>query len=280
MQKFVSSLSMRRVKQKVLPDRFLRPPFTGLMLADYPDCTGSGIPHKHGAFQLIAVESGEFCFEAEKTFPAKSGDVLLFPPGLRHTWSVQKKGKAVQILLSPDFAERYCELRPLQCTDSRCVSIAPAQIRRTWNEIELEQKNREPGAALAITAVLLNLLVHVLREFSKDNEGITAATHEGIARVLLFLSRHYAEPRDLKGLAQLAGLSVSRFSALFRQHTGKSPVKYRIELRLGKAREMLFAGDRRIGEIALQCGFESVPYFHRQFQRVYGMTPHACRARR
>jgi len=52
------------------------------------------------------------------------------------------------------------------------------------------------------------------------------------------------------------------------------------ELRLRKAAELLArGGDRRISDIAFDCGFNDLSYFNRSFRRRFGLTPSAARGR-
>jgi AraC-like DNA-binding protein len=49
---------------------------------------------------------------------------------------------------------------------------------------------------------------------------------------------------------------------------------------LRKAAEWLASpGERRISEIAFDCGFNDLSYFNRCFRRRFGLTPSAARGR-
>ena len=85
----LSILSSRKVKHNFLSDGLLLPPFSEVGLVSYPEQTGSGIPHTHDDFQMIAFISGELRFSADgEEFIGKPGDVLRIPPHLRQSWSV------------------------------------------------------------------------------------------------------------------------------------------------------------------------------------------------
>jgi AraC-like DNA-binding protein len=52
------------------------------------------------------------------------------------------------------------------------------------------------------------------------------------------------------------------------------------ELRLRKAGDLLAReGDRRISDIAFDCGFNDLSYFNRSFRRRFGLTPSAARGK-
>jgi AraC-like DNA-binding protein len=53
-----------------------------------------------------------------------------------------------------------------------------------------------------------------------------------------------------------------------------------LELRLRKAADLLArASERRISDIAFDCGFNDLSYFNRCFRRRFGLTPTAARGR-
>lgn len=79
-------------------------------------------------------------------------------------------------------------------------------------------------------------------------------------------------------VAEHYGLSVSYFSKLFNQHTGKTFPDYISQLRLQKAREMLMEKQNMtIQEIAKEVGFNSSSYFSAAFRKFYGVSPSQIR---
>ena len=52
------------------------------------------------------------------------------------------------------------------------------------------------------------------------------------------------------------------------------------ELRLRKAAELLQHAQRRISDVAFECGFNDLSYFNRCFRHRFGLTPSAARGRR
>lgn len=74
-------------------------------------------------------------------------------------------------------------------------------------------------------------------------------------------------------LADFANLSVSHFSALFRSHTGYSPIEYFNHLKVQKACQYLLFSDRSVKEIAELLGVDDQYYFSRMFSRLMGSSP-------
>ena len=76
----------------------------------------------------------------------------------------------------------------------------------------------------------------------------------------------------LAELAAVAGLSRFELVRCFRSGTGLTPHAYQVNLRIGRARELLAAG-MAPAQVAAQCGFCDQPHLTRAFRRLVGVTP-------
>jgi AraC-like DNA-binding protein len=83
----------------------------------------------------------------------------------------------------------------------------------------------------------------------------------------------------LNELANFANLSVSHFSAIFRERTGYSPIEYFNHLKVQKACQYLLFTTMTVKEIALHAGIEDQYYFSRMFSRLMGVSPTEYRNR-
>ena len=74
-------------------------------------------------------------------------------------------------------------------------------------------------------------------------------------------------------LASLCFLSTSRFYDLFRKEFNVTPLEYRNDLLLHRAKDLLATGDLSVNEIAFAVGFENAAYFSRFFKKHVGISP-------
>lgn len=77
----------------------------------------------------------------------------------------------------------------------------------------------------------------------------------------------------LDELAEIASMSKSYFSTVFKKLNGISPWDYLISKRISFAAELLKNTDKTILEIALECGFNNTANFNRAFKKITGKTP-------
>ena len=61
---------------------------------------------------------------------------------------------------------------------------------------------------------------------------------------------------------------------------GCSPLQYVKQLRLQKAPELLLSTNLKISEIGMQCGFQEMSYFAKEFRAMKGCTPRDFQNRR
>ena len=84
---------------------------------------------------------------------------------------------------------------------------------------------------------------------------------------------------SVAAIATRAGLSPFRFIRLFRAVFGTTPLQYRIDARLARARELLMTTDRPVTDVCLDVGFTSLGSFSRLFARRVGAPPSDYRRR-
>jgi AraC-like DNA-binding protein len=74
-------------------------------------------------------------------------------------------------------------------------------------------------------------------------------------------------------LARAANVSVSSLDERFRALLGMPPIRYLTDWRMHIARDLLECGDRGVGAVARQVGYESEEAFSRAFKRAHGVAP-------
>ena len=96
--------------------------------------------------------------------------------------------------------------------------------------------------------------------------------HWAVNRALEIIHDRFSEDISLTELAGLAGLSPFHLVRVFEKQVGVTPHCYLTQTRVERARQRL-AGDGRMADIALECGFSDQPHLTRLFKRQTGVTP-------
>jgi len=126
-------------------------------------------------------------------------------------------------------------------------------------------------------------LMSLLHIFVTHTEVTQAAMHEqspqGRALFLAaaFLKKHFRRDVRLDEVAAAARTSKRNVMRVLRAKTGATMLDHLHRLRIDYACERLRDSDAKIVDVALECGFGSIPTFNRIFRRLIGDTPRRWR---
>ena len=115
-------------------------------------------------------------------------------------------------------------------------------------------------------------LLELIYEISDTNNENTD-NQDALLPILTHININYNKDITLDELAKMSGYSKSRFSHIFSEITGTTPVKYQNSIRLKISAEMLLSTKNTISEIAINCGFSDPLYYSKLFKREYGVSP-------
>lgn len=96
---------------------------------------------------------------------------------------------------------------------------------------------------------------------------------DSFQRALRDLENNLALGIDIRDWARALEMSPRSIQRWCRKETGLSPQEVLDRVRLEKAEELLGQGDRRLADIARQCGFASAPAFSAWFTGKRGVSP-------
>ena len=199
------------------------------------------------------LKLSRLCFDAARLLPESSGRETLgsFDAAL----AGRESGRQAVLGLSPRHAG--------------AVSDAVGRI-------EAELQKPRLGHELLLRAQLLELIVMIARaEHSADHDPDRYRPR--LERTLDMIHERYGEALSLAVLAKHAGMSISRFSCVFRETLGTSPLDYVAATRMREARRRLRAPGQSISEVAYSVGFQDSNYFSRAFRQHHGMSPREFR---
>ena len=146
-------------------------------------------------------------------------------------------------------------------------------VRQVTNLMEnlLLHLLERPDSRRAIPLYTLGLLfVQLLEESDKLTMGIRE--QQSVLGVLRYLERNYAGG-SLTEAAQALHCDVAWLSREIKRRTGRTYTELLQERRLRQAAWLLEHTTQRVSDIALSVGYENVSYFHRIFQKRFGLSP-------
>ena len=97
--------------------------------------------------------------------------------------------------------------------------------------------------------------------------------HPKLILAIELMEANVEEPLGQDQLAKYVGMSRRQLERLFKKHLGRTPAQYYLELRLERARHLLYQTDLPIMNVACACGFVSASHFSTCYRQMYGKTP-------
>lgn len=208
---------------------------------------------------------------------AKEGACILYTPGFpqwysgitagfRHHWFHFSGSGADAILRMFGIPENKI-FRPLN------TSFIPLIL----SDIKAERSREMSFWEKAVELLFFRLFLEIHRNLAERSKVFATPYKAELWKKLVQMrSLVEDEPHRIwtvKHLADMTHLSESRFTALFREFFGHSPMEDVIQARLRKACWLLTNTTLSVKNAAEQCGCENIYYFSRLFHRRMGCAP-------
>ena len=206
------------------------------------------------------------------THPIAAGDIFFVPRGQSHGYaSDPRAGWDIRWLhFNGAYVERLAQLAGFTVADPvRRIGRAPA-VKAVFSTLLRLAGARSGMRELNLSGALIRLFFELMKVPGP------AAPGRDETRLLALVTE---DCPNLDSLARKAGYSKYHFCRLFKAAAGVSPWEYAMDLKLGRARELLLGTRLSVKEIAARLGFADPNYFSRRFARRTGLPPRAYRGR-
>lgn len=260
-----------------------------------------GVMHKHTFIELVYVISGSAThMVADRKSIATKGDVFIINYDTPHAFIANKDDSepfvAYDLMFMPGFLDAnliknvnmesihsgflFYSLFPSQQIGPDIHISGPSYNRfgALFKKCYEEFINQENGYIDMIRAYLIELIIFMFRKMEDSDHSASLSHEEQIVNTTLeYLHKNYQKHISLNELAAQVFLSKDYFSRLFREITGMPINSLLQEIRISEACSLLTSTDRKINDIAVECGFPDINYFHTVFKKLTGLTPRQYR---
>lgn len=221
---------------------------------------------------LMYISNGECTLDDfdKNKFVAKKGSVVHIPHNIAYKieWS-DKESCEIYIInyLLNDSNQRRCvigsHIHLFEISESNVVFSMFETLYSTY-------KNEDFGYALKCNYLFLELLYNLIRfESRKGNSKISKAID--------YIEANYTKDFEISKLCSICNLGECMLRRYFKSELGMSPIKYKNNLRIKKAYEMLSKESYSVTEVMEHLGFYDASYFNKVFKSITGKTPSECK---
>lgn len=223
--------------------------------------------HNHPNYELVYYVNGKGTTEIGKNlYRYDNHTFTLIQPGCMHNEFHETETEVIFICF-------YYNCDPVILKNGIYHDTDGTLYRILMHMLE-EMRSRKSFLELAIHGLLCQMIALAAR---LSDRTVKHEAGEKIKYAKKYLEQYCSEKIDLKALAHNLGFSYDYFRHIFKRSTGYSPAQYMIQNRFERAKKMLLGTDKKITDIALECGFSNTPQFSMMFRKNTGMTPKTFR---
>lgn len=211
---------------------------------------------------LYVIEKGVFAYTVNgKTYQARELDCVYF----------KKSTYYERTVVSPVILHIFELAQPLADADAP-ISIANSQRIRE-NIAFLDNLQGTVKENLPYIEHLLNDILHTHRQEKQQVPDPLETADSRITQALSIIHDNFHRELSVNALAEAVHLSYPQFNRLFVKYLGVTPIRYIHQLRLEKAKGLLYTTELPIKVIADECGFKDIYYFSNFFRAATGCSP-------
>lgn len=226
--------------------------------------------HLHNSFELIYVTDGRMEVSIDqKSYLLGAGDtVLIFPHQLHSLVTPESSGHFLYIF-SPRLVQAYSKTVQSKVPTSSLVSPNEALLRAFLSAKETDSILKIKGLLYSLCAAFDETAVYTDRSLDRDTL---------LLEIFRFAESNYSGNCTLAELSRVASYNYVYLSKYFKERTGQSFTEYVNRYRVNEACYLLSNFDAPVLQISLDCGFDSLRSFNRNFKKYIGVSPSEYRA--
>lgn len=248
--------------------------------------------HYHAELELTFILSGQgvrYVGNSIENFHEE--ELVLLGSNLPHAWNTtieqDQPVTAIVVYLKEDFFDKNW-MQSIEFEGIRNLSALMNKGIKVDKEVAsvLKQKfydllNASPFEKLMILLQVLEYLSHnqeyrflCEQEFVCNFDDIDKTRINGVYD---YIQKNYQHQISLTDIASRLNMSEEYFSRYFSKTMKRPFFEFLNEYKINRACKLLIETDKQISEICYASGFESIPFFYRQFKKFKECQPKTYR---
>jgi AraC-like DNA-binding protein len=237
----------------------------------------------HPDYDVWYILDGEINIVIDNiTYTAGKDDVVFFYPGINYK-SFINKAHCELIYIHFDFSihdnRRFLE-------DFNYSGIINKEVLETisplFKEAYLRYKKSNYSQLFMIKSYFVLLLTTIInmdsaetlnRVYFKKNDKKDIGGFNTLQPIFNYISENLHKVVSITELSNIVNMSEKYFIHYFKQTVGLPPIQYINELKMNKARKLLYEGKNSIKQISEAIGYADPYSFSKAFKKIYGISP-------
>ena len=244
--------------------------------------------HYHAELELAFILSGNgvrYVGNSMENFSEE--ELVLIGPNLPHTWNTSSNSgmsvTAIVVFIKEDFMQLSC----MQSIEFEAINRLFSDMRSGIKvNCEIASKLKPKFFALLHASAFekLMILLQILQEIALGQNyrllceqefscKFNATDKKRVNLVYDYIEQNYQTQISLADIAAKLNMSETYFSRFFSKTLKKPFFEYLNEYKINRACKLLIETDKQVSEICYASGFESLPFFYRQFKKFKNCQP-------
>lgn len=110
-------------------------------------------------------------------------------------------------------------------------------------------------------------------QLPETREPVGYSAPSKLREAIILMERNLEQPLSIGAIAEASGISQRQLDRIFQKHTGVSPVRYYLDVRLDRARGLITQTELPVLDVAIACGFGSSAQFSRTYKQRFHLAP-------
>lgn len=244
--------------------------------------------HFHPEYELTYIVTSEgMRYVGNSIENFSEDDLVLIGANLPHCWinspDQQQAASAVVVYFKENFvdkswmnSEEFGSIRNLFQLSNKGIKFNKSVALKVKEQ--MLELNKLPSLDRLI------LLLKILQELAETTERhilceqgfsyeLNHTNNERVNKVYKFIETNYHKKISLADIAEQVNMTEESFSRFFSKTMKKSFFEFLNEYKINRACKSLIETDKQISEICYASGFESIPFFYRQFKKFKNCQP-------
>ena len=222
-----------------------------------------------------------FCFDGVGQFitPScqgmiKKGDAFFLPKGMEHQYksSTKEPWSIYWVHINGHLFEQFMDFIGINKTN---LILKVSNQESLIDEFEQLLATRNKSYQLNSFILAANIIKKMFALFTVNSSVEPEQLRQdfNLSKVTGFMEENISQKINLQEIADSLKLSKFYFAKKFLQHTGVSPIRYFLELKIKHACKLLDESNISVKDVALKIGYDDPYYFSRLFKKIMGLSP-------
>lgn len=233
---------------------------------------------RHHELIFITAGKGHIVIRNKK-YKFKAGALLYICPNVQY--SLESEGVEHLGCFTVHFSYAAVEYKGDKwdiIRSTNMLPLDPVQVLKDYYQVNYIFKNlveswfaKLPGYEFITRTLLAQLLIEIYNNIKKNNQNYSTSLK--VEKIIEYMRGNVDTRVTIADLSELVKISPTYLSAIFKETTGYSVIKFFNKIKIDKAKELIIEGDKKIKEVAQILGFTDEFYFSRIFKKIEGISP-------